>query len=191
MINVEGLKVLIALAAIMSAMAIAACGSSSKPSSPSKSASNLEAAGISFADCMRSHGVPNFPDPSSAGGGVQFSGYGINSQSPAFRSAQSACQKLMPGGIGAPVGVSATRIGQGLKIAACMRAHGLRTFPDPATSPPSTPPAGKAMILGGPDGVFSLSASMVQSPAFKQAAATCGFPSFGHGFKTPVAAPSG
>jgi hypothetical protein len=89
------------------------------------------------------------------------------------------------------VSVSATRIEHGVKIAACMRAHGLRSFPDPATSPPSTPPAPDETILGGPDGVFSLTASMVQSPAFKQAATTCGFPTFGHGFKTPVAAPSG
>ena len=72
-----------------------------------------------------------------------------------------------------------------------MRAHGLTTFPDPRTSPPSTLPAPDAVFLGGPDGVFSLTASMVQSPAFKQAAATCGFPTFRHGFTMPVVAPGG
>ena len=80
-----------------------------------------------------------------------------------------------------------------MKIAACMRAHGLRSFPDPSTSPPSTPPAPDATILGGPYGVFSLSASMFESPAFKQAAATCGFPlpASGRGFTMPVAVPGG
>ena len=97
-------------------------------------------------------------------------GSGINTQSPAFRSAQNACQKLLPGGIGSPESVSQARIENGVKLAECMRAQFLRTFPDPTTSPPSTPPATDAMILGGPDGVFSLSASMVQSPAFKRAA---------------------
>jgi hypothetical protein len=93
-----------------------------------------------YADCMQAHGVPNFPDPSGAG--VQLSGSGISTQSPAFRSAQSACQKLLPGGNGGAGGVSETRIEQGVKLAECMRAHGLRTFPDPTTSPPSTPPLG-------------------------------------------------
>ena len=141
---------------------------------------------------MRAHGVPNFPDPGS-GGGVQLSGSGINTQSPAFGSAQSACQKLLPGGLPGPLGRSATRIEQGVKLAECMRAHGLRSFPDPTTSPPSTLPAPNAVFLGGPDGSFALTASMVQSPAFKQAARTCGFPfpASGRGFTMPVAAPGG
>ena len=78
---------------------------------------------------MRARGVPSFPDPGSAGGGVQLSGSGIDSQSPAFRSAQGACQKLLPGGLGGPAGRSATSIAQGVRIAACMRAHGLRVVP--------------------------------------------------------------
>ena len=121
------------------------------------------------------------------------SGSAINPQSPAFGSAQSACQKLLPGGLPGPGGRSATRIKQGVKLAECMRAHGLRSFPDPTTSPPSTLPAPNAVFLGGPDGSFSLTASIVQSPAFKRAAATCGFPfpGSGRGFTMPVAAPSG
>jgi hypothetical protein len=78
----------------------------------------------------------------------------------------------------------------GIKYADCMRAHGLRSFPDPTTSPPSTLPAPDAVFLGGPEGSFSLTASMVQSPAFEQAAPLCGFPfpASGHGFTMPVAA---
>ena len=140
---------------------------------------------------MRAHRVPNFPDPTSAGGGVQFFGTGINTQSPAFQSAQNACQKLLPGELPGRGEGSATRIKQGVKLAACMRAHGLGSFPDPATLPPSTLPAPDAVILGGPDGAFLLTASMVQSPAFKQAAAACGFPTLGRGFTMPVAAPGG
>ncbi len=142
---------------------------------------------------MRAHGVPSFPDPISAGGGVQLPGSEINTRSPAFGSAQSACQTLLPGGLPGSGGDLATRIEQGVKLAECMRAHGLRSFPDPTTSPPSTLPAPDAVFLGGPDGSFSLTASMVQSPAFKQAAATCGFPfpASGHGFTMPVAAPGG
>jgi hypothetical protein len=62
--------------------------------------------GLKFAQCMRSHGVPNFPDPqiqSGPGGGIGVRiggpGSGINPQSPAFQSAQRACGKLF-GGLG-------------------------------------------------------------------------------------------
>ncbi|MGO9884120.1 MAG: hypothetical protein ACLPV4_14010, partial [Solirubrobacteraceae bacterium] len=69
-----------ALAALGCAAAVAACGSSS----PSSSAAALKgySQGVTFSECMRSHGVPNFPDP-SAGGGIHISaGSGINPVSP-------------------------------------------------------------------------------------------------------------
>ena len=140
---------------------------------------------------MRAHGVPNFPDPSGSGGGIQL-GSGINPRSPGFQSAQSACQKLLPGG--GPrgrVGSEARKV-QLVKLAECMRTHGLTTFPDPTTSPPSAPPTGGGIAFGGPGGFIAVPSSMVRSPAFKQAAATCGFPGFGHGdVPKPGAAPGG
>jgi hypothetical protein len=179
----------VALAVVSSAVVLAACGSSGKPGGGSGSAAASGA--IRYADCMRAHGVQKFPDPGSADGGVQLSGSGINTQSPAFVSGQSACQKLLHGGLPGRGGGSATRIAQGVRIAACIRAHGLRSFPDPTTSPPSAPPAPDETILGGPYGVFSLSGSMFESPAFKRAAATCRFPLPGRGFTMPVAVPGG
>jgi hypothetical protein len=53
--------------------------------------------GLQFARCMRSHGVPNFPDPKttttspSGNAVVNLSGAGLNFQSPAFKAAASAC----------------------------------------------------------------------------------------------------
>jgi hypothetical protein len=50
--------------------------------------------GLNFAKCMRSHGVPNFPDPkviSSSGGNQQVYLPGVNPQSPAFQAAAKAC----------------------------------------------------------------------------------------------------
>ena len=183
----------IALAVISCALALAACGSSGKPRGGSRSAA--ASAGIKYSECMRVHGVPNFPDPTSVGAGVQFSGTDINTQSPAFASAQNACQKLLPGGTPGLGSHSATRVKQGVKLAACMRAHGLRSFPDPTDSPPSTPPAPDTTILGGPDGVFTLTGAIVTTPAFKHAAARCHLPGFGpgsgRGFAMPVAPSSG
>jgi hypothetical protein len=46
------------------------------------------------AECMRAHGVPNFPDPtfSAGGAGVKFGpGSGVDPRSPAFQQAQKVC----------------------------------------------------------------------------------------------------
>ncbi len=50
--------------------------------------------GLEFARCMRSHGVPNFPDPkvvSSHGGNQEVYLPGVDVQSPAFQTAANAC----------------------------------------------------------------------------------------------------
>jgi hypothetical protein len=56
--------------------------------------SSVQAAGLEHADCMRSHGVPNYPDPTYFHGRPTerpLSNYGIDDQSPAFLSAAKAC----------------------------------------------------------------------------------------------------
>ena len=53
-----------------------------------------------FSSCMRSHGVPNFPDPKVSGGAIGLTmsrSSGINPRSPQFQAAQRTCQKDMPG----------------------------------------------------------------------------------------------
>jgi hypothetical protein len=52
---------------------------------------------INFANCMRSHGVTNFPEPNSQGQEL-ITGGGINPNSPQFQSAEQACQHLLPAG---------------------------------------------------------------------------------------------
>jgi hypothetical protein len=166
----------VALAAVSCAPALTACGSSGKTNTGS--GSDGEAAGLKFADCMRSHGVPNFPDP-GPGGGIQInSDSGINSQSPAFQSAQNACSKLLPGG-GPPRGpVSESRKLAMLRLAECMRKHGLSTFPDPTSAAPA-PGTGFGIAFGGPGSFIAVPQSLLQSPAFNQAAAACNFPGAG------------
>ena len=79
-----------ALAAVSCAVVIAACGSSSMSSTTIGSVDTGQ--GIAFADCMRSHGVTGFPDPSPDGGVALPST--INPQSPSYEAAQQACAKL-------------------------------------------------------------------------------------------------
>jgi hypothetical protein len=84
-----------------------------------------------FYACMRSHGVPNFPDPNSQGGISVTSANGIDPNSPQFQSAQTACQKLMPKGAAPSPAEQAQAQAQALKYSACMRSHGEPNFPDP------------------------------------------------------------
>jgi len=50
--------------------------------------------------CMRSHGVPDFPDPSFQNGGVTFNiRRPLDPNSPQYKSALARCQKLIPAGL--------------------------------------------------------------------------------------------
>lgn len=95
-----------------------------------------------YSACMRSHGVPSFPDPDSQGHLMLkiTKGSQLDPASPQFQSAQQACKSLAPSkNTAASSGQIAS---QGLKFAACMRAHGLPKFPDPKTS------SGQFLITG-------------------------------------------
>jgi hypothetical protein len=86
----------VALAAITGAVAIAACGSSSKATSTPTSGAFPQ--GIKYADCMRFQGVPNFPDPVFAPGG-QGIGYNVTPGSLAYETqgilqASRACRNV-------------------------------------------------------------------------------------------------
>jgi hypothetical protein len=88
--------------------------------------------GEKFSMCMRKHGVPNYPDPNSQGVITIDSGMGIDPNSPAFRSAQATCSKLLPNG-GKPTPAQiAQHQQQLLAFSACMRSHGVKDFPDPS-----------------------------------------------------------
>ena len=111
---------------------------------------------LRFANCMRSHGVPNFTDPGSSGGIHIGPGSGINPASPAFQSAMATCKKVLPGAGPRPAQVTESQKLQALKFARCMRAHGVPDFPDPNFG------SGPAQAL--PD---------INSPAARRAIKTC------------------
>ena len=88
--------------------------------------------GPEFSQCMRKHGVTNFPDPDSQGLITINSGMGIDPGSPTFAAARTACQKLLPNG-GQPTPTQiAKQQQQLLEFSSCMRSHGIKDFPDPS-----------------------------------------------------------
>lgn len=154
----------VACAALSLAAAIAGCGSSGASHA---GGSRDYASFLRFANCMRSHGVPAFPDPGAGGARIINIGPGnaINPASPAFQSAMATCKKILPGGGPKAVQPTESQKLHALKFARCMRAHGVPNFPDPnfgtgpaqAPAPPDlTSPAGKRAIkaCGGVGNAF-------------------------------------
>ena len=88
---------------------------------------------LKYAECVRSHGLSDFPDPvPAAGGGFAFRvspGLNPRSPSPQFQSATKACQKDVPPSLAnlTPAMMAANRA----EYTDCMRAHGEPDFPDP------------------------------------------------------------
>jgi hypothetical protein len=124
---------------------------------------------------MRSHGVAGFPDP-GAQGGINLAGTGITPFSPAFKAAQSSCDKLLPGGGPGSRPATEQQKEQLVAISECMRSHGVTDFPDPTTKPP-TGPRGYSIMEGIASNLFLLVPSTINpnSPAFEQAAKSCKF----------------
>lgn len=159
----------IVLASLGCVTAIAACGSSEHKSSASSQGSWL-----AFAQCMRSHGVPNLPDPSGQGGFIIPAT--VNVASPAFQAAQATCKKLMPGG--GPLAHASEQQKQHLVATTqCMRSHGVPGFPDPTTrATPPTNPQDYSSAEGTGDLWLLVPITInANSPAFQRAAKSCDF----------------
>jgi hypothetical protein len=126
---------------------------------------------------MRSHGVPNYPEPATSGriARVNLNIPGINPSAPSFRAAEFTCSKLLPKGApGEQQSADASERAALLAISRCMRGHGVNGFPDPTTGVPRRNPSGDVAAGGG---VFIAVPSTIDtnSPAFKRAATACRF----------------
>ena len=165
---------------LVAALALAACGGSSSPNaggatSAQGDSSANHAKALAFARCMRSHGVPNFPDPSGGGGGdfrfqVQSgqSGTSVNGvavSSASFRSAMQACHSYLPNGGHPTAAQTAKAKAQALAMSRCMRSHGVPNFPDPQFR--SGPGGGIGVRLSGAN-------INPNSPSFQAAQKACG-----------------
>jgi hypothetical protein len=86
---------------------------------------------VKFAECIRAHGVPHFPDPDPKG---DFN-FGVDVSKEVFTKAVDACKALQP-----PGSLSAKRTPEqqsaSLRFAQCVRDHGVKDFPDPVNGEP-------------------------------------------------------
>jgi hypothetical protein len=156
-------------AAAVAAVALlaAACGGGGGSSGGAQSTAYQKE--LAYSECMRTHGVPGFPDPGSngivsiqSGGAAKAKGTPGKNQTvggPQMTRAYNACRHLLPNG-GVPTAAQKEQmLQQGLKFAECMRAHGISNYPDPST-------AGGPTTIGG-------SGINIQSPQFQAANRAC------------------
>jgi len=181
-----------AAAVILTTTMIGACGSHSPSSSGSSgrpvsnpSQAQAQQEGVSFARCMRSHGVPSFPDPTPNGGGFNLATPGIKPSSPAFKAAQTACQDLLPVKHVPSEPPSAQAYARLVHWAKCMRAHGISGLPDPKPDPPPAPGSSGTVGIGtlmGDGGYWvGIPATVdAHSPAFARLSTACGESPGGH-----------
>ncbi|HUC15322.1 MAG TPA: hypothetical protein VMS00_12790 [Acidimicrobiales bacterium] len=88
-----------------------------------------------YSQCIRSHGVPNFPDPVlTPSGGYGYRTTGIDPHSAAFQGALEACKALPSPWQSTGHELSPVQQQAWLSWAECIRAHGVPTFPDPTFS---------------------------------------------------------
>jgi hypothetical protein len=144
--------------------ALAGCGSGTHAGSRAAATGSQ----LAFAQCMRSHAVSDFPDPTPPGdvpAGSFNSVFGfvlpatIDLQAPAFKAALQSCAKLITGNRPRPPR-SANNTAQ-VRFAECMRVNGVPDYPDPAAAT-----SGPIQSVG--------SGIDLDTPAAKHAARVCG-----------------
>ncbi len=89
---------------------------------------------LAFSSCMRSHGVPNFPDPNSSGVLPKRQVAQVAAGTPEFVPAHRACGHLLPNA-GQPSSAQVQQAWSDMRsFARCMRSHGVSTWPDPSVT---------------------------------------------------------
>ncbi len=160
---------------------VAACGGGGHSTHQSRTTASTSDA-VKFSQCMRRHGLPNFPDVvpdeglpilHEANGSVAILVNGVPQpvSGPAFRKALSDCTRYSRSFMAnAVTGGTANRVQSALvETAACMRKHGVPNYPDPPAL--GTMTFGEHMSATG----RALSAGInVAAPAFRAALAKCG-----------------
>src|SRR5436309_6235581 len=106
---------------------LAGCGASASGNPGSGSSNSEHQSRVAFSTCMRTHGVPNFPDPKTgSAGGLQIQSTpghtevnGVSVNGPAFQQALQSCRSKLPHG-GHPEPLNAARKAAMLKFSQCM-----------------------------------------------------------------------
>lgn len=131
----------------MVAVILSGCGGSGGSPSAASSTSGAQLASLlhQIGVCIRSHGLPDFPDPVVNGetGQVQLASGANTPSQQVLTACQSLISQLPPSATQGNSSIPASEMAQYRAYAACMRQHGLPGWPDP-----------------NPDGTFTLTGTL-------------------------------
>jgi len=108
-----------------------ACGGNGNSPALSGTANYQKA--LAYAQCMRAHGEPSYPDPTSNGGFI-IDGRKDHLNGQLMQSANKTCQHLLPKTPPMTAARQKQVTAEALKYVACMRTHGIPDMPDPVVN---------------------------------------------------------
>ena len=129
-------------------LAMAGCSSGGRPPSNAGGSTSSPSA-VAYSACMRSHGVPNFPDPGSGGQVPKADPQQLGVSTAQLQAAEQACAHLIPATGSTAEQQAETQCSMadncsqaviqqwmsGLRtLAQCLRSHGQPNWPDPVIS---------------------------------------------------------
>jgi hypothetical protein len=116
--------------------------------SPNGGRATASASYVAYSACMRSHGVPNYPDPDNSGRLPKPDAHHLGVSDSQLQSAQQGCQHVLPSNGRAidsrsisdcmmaedcPQALVEHVLTEERSFALCMRSHGVPNWPDPVT----------------------------------------------------------
>ena len=135
------------IATVWFVLLTAACGGGSTSGGSSEGGSSSSPSAVTYSACVRAHGVPNFPDPGSAGQIPKADAQQLGVSSSTLQAAQQACARLVPTPAGStedqqlelrcatgdtcPPAVLQQWMTGLRTLAGCLRTHGQPNWPDP------------------------------------------------------------
>jgi hypothetical protein len=144
-------------AAVLLLLAAACGGNRSGVGSPGPAhvgGSTTSASNVAYSACMRSHGVPNYPDPDSSGQLPKPDAHHLGVSSTQLQATQQTCQHLLPitgrainaGSVqqcmeadDCPRALVQQVLTEERSFAQCMRSRGVPNWPDPVTDSQGRP----------------------------------------------------
>jgi hypothetical protein len=112
------------------ALAAAACGVGTQPAAAARPTANPAVVYRQFAQCIRDHGVPDFPDPVLDAQGQPQLPDGVQKPAPAIMDACASILNQLPSSQ-RPRNSTPNDPAMMRRFAICMRAHGIDDWPDP------------------------------------------------------------
>jgi hypothetical protein len=167
-----------ALSAAAAVAALAGCGSAATAAASTPTYAQV----LALAQCMRSHGVPDFPDPNSSGNYTMTSsgsiegvgGSPVNIGSSQAQAAYGDCRHVLPGapslsqleqGLQQAQQRQAQQLPQLLKWEQCVRSHGEPDFSLPLGGQTTAPSQNSGVNPNSPQFQAALSACQQLLPA--------------------------